>query len=152
MPINHRRLTQIALILTLGFSLQSGLAKNNLFAPTYPSNSLIVIPSYSTNQYDRSVQQILSNVSSNNMGQRMAQISDDFLGKPYVLNPLGEGPNATIDKGPLYRTDAFDCFSFVSTVLAMAKAQNLSQFQQNILEIRYSNSTPTFNTRNHFIC
>lgn len=41
-----------------------------------------------------------------------------LLGLPYVASPCGEGPNARFDQRPLYRDDAFDCVTFVNTVLA----------------------------------
>ena len=42
-----------------------------------------------------------------------------FKGKPYVLGSLGEGKAAIFDKNPIYRTDTFDCETYVSTVLAL---------------------------------
>ena len=72
---------------------------------------------------------------SNDFGAR-------FLGARYSSNPLGE--NALPDPDPLIRFDAFDCTTFVETVLADGNIKKLNQ-------IRYTNGIPDFINRNHFI-
>ena len=65
-----------------------------------------------------------------------------FLGMPYMVSPLGEG--ALPDDGPLIRYDAFDCTTFVETVLANGDTDCMNQ-------IRYRDGEIGFLTRNHFI-
>ncbi|MBP3397319.1 MAG: DUF1460 domain-containing protein [Alphaproteobacteria bacterium] len=65
-----------------------------------------------------------------------------FLGAPYVASPLGEG--VAPDSDPLIRFDAFDCVTFVETVLAGGDVDALNQ-------IRYKNGNVDFVARNHFI-
>ncbi len=65
-----------------------------------------------------------------------------YLGTKYVLDPLGEG--VPPDTDPLIRTDAFDCTTFVETVLADGDADKLNT-------IRYKDGVPDFLHRNHFI-
>ncbi len=36
-------------------------------------------------------------------------VSEEFLGKPYILGALGEGPKARYDQFPAYRVECFDC-------------------------------------------
>src|ERR1035437_2644460 len=48
------------------------------------------------------------------------QVSAALLGKPYQLGPLGEGKFGAEDPDPLYRLDAFDCTTFIETVMANA--------------------------------
>lgn len=67
---------------------------------------------------------------------------EQYLGTKYVLNPLGE--EMAPDKDPLIRTDAFDCTTFVETVLANEDKNRLNQ-------IRYKNGVIDFTNRNHFI-
>ena len=55
-----------------------------------------------------------------------------YVGVPYVLDPLGEGEGAAYDTDPIHRTDAFDCLTFVETVLAHATGTDLQK-------IRYKN-------------
>lgn len=87
---------------------------------------------------------------THNIPERIAIISAYFLGKPYKNGALGEGKNAPFNQNPLYRTDAFDCLTYVSTVLALANANNLIQFQQRMLRIQYRNAQPAFFNRLHF--
>ena len=65
-----------------------------------------------------------------------------FLGAPYMASPLGEC--ALPDDDPLIRFDAFDCTTFVETVLADGCECRLTQ-------IRYKDGKVGFLTRNHFI-
>lgn len=85
-----------------------------------------------------------------NRMQKLARISRYFLGRPYKLNNLGDGPDAYFDQYPIYRLDVFDCETYVETMLAIAFSANVEQFKQNIIRIRYQTSTPSFLNRNHF--
>ena len=69
-------------------------------------------------------------------------IGKQYLGVGYGLNPLGEEKEP--DKDPLIRFDAFDCTTFVETVLAEGKLKKLNK-------IRYKNGDINFIYRNHFI-
>lgn len=66
----------------------------------------------------------------------------DFLGAPYVNSPLGE--ECAPDTDLLIRFDAFDCTTFVETVLANGDVGVLNQ-------IRYKDGKIGFLNRNHFI-
>ncbi len=74
-------------------------------------------------------------------------ISEEFLGKPYSIGPLGEGSG--IDSDPLYRFDKFDCLTFVETVLAKLYSSKDS-FLSTLNKIRYKDGIVSFETRNHF--
>jgi len=65
-----------------------------------------------------------------------------YLGTRYVASPLGE--SVLPDDDPLIRFDAFDCVTFVETVLADGNVAQLNK-------IRYANGMPSFTNRNHFI-
>lgn len=65
-----------------------------------------------------------------------------FLGVQYANSPLGEG--IAPDSDPLIRFDAFDCTTFVETVLANGDINALNH-------IRYQDGKIGFLTRNHFI-
>lgn len=83
---------------------------------------------------------------------RIKMFSTQFLGKPYLLGALGEGVKGYYDNTPLYRTDAFDCETYVDTVLALAFAHDSITFEQKIRQIRYQNGHVSFFHRNHFTC
>jgi hypothetical protein len=84
------------------------------------------------------------------MPDRLDKISGIFLQKPYYLGALGEGLAGRYDQYPLYRADAFDCLTFVETVLAIALAHDLTSFQKNMKHIRYQDGKVSYITRNHF--
>ena len=66
----------------------------------------------------------------------------EYMGAKYMRDPLGE--ERAPDTDPLIRTDAFDCTTFVETVMAGGDVNNLNQ-------IRYKNGEIDFLNRNHFI-
>jgi len=84
------------------------------------------------------------------LAEKIAVISERFLGAAYGISPLGEGYG--IDSDPLIRFDVFDCTTFVETVAALALTENDSQEQTLAIlnQIRYSNGQPSILTRNHF--
>lgn len=65
-----------------------------------------------------------------------------FLGVKYQDSPLGE--EMPPDNDPIIRFDAFDCTTFVETVLADSDKEKLNR-------IRYKNGQVGFLNRNHFI-
>lgn|SRR3990167_1302786 len=120
-------------------------------APSYLTQPVVIKP-YSISHYNRTIAELYAQIGdTENIAKRIDLISAYFLGKPYLLGALGEGPNGLFDKNPLYRTDAFDCTTFVNTVLALAEADNLTEFQRMIIDIRYKNSVPDFFNNHHFI-
>jgi hypothetical protein len=84
---------------------------------------------------------------------RITKLSARFLGVPYMANPLGEGDMAGAPKasrGPRYRLDAFDCVSYVETVIALARTNSEEDFRAEMDKIRYKEGRVSFETRNHF--
>ncbi|MCM1294323.1 MAG: DUF1460 domain-containing protein [Muribaculaceae bacterium] len=69
-------------------------------------------------------------------------VGAQYLGAKYVRDPLGEG--VAPDDDPLIRNDAFDCTTFVETVLAGGDIDKLTK-------IRYRCGNVSFINRNHFI-
>lgn len=82
--------------------------------------------------------------------RRIEEISSRFLGHPYVLGPLGEGPSGAYDKDPLYRFDVFDCTTFVETVMALSLAKDFKDFERLMNHIRYKDGEVSYVARNHF--
>ncbi|WP_454783497.1 N-acetylmuramoyl-L-alanine amidase-like domain-containing protein [Legionella sp. WA2022007384] len=92
----------------------------------------------------------LGSMPNSSMPDRIDWVSSQFLGVQYVLGSLGEGPKARYDQFPQYRVDAFDCDTYVNTVLSLAVSNSLTSFQQCIKNIRYKNGTVSYLQRNHF--
>ena len=87
-----------------------------------------------------------------NITDRIVWFSTQFLSKPYDLGALGEGEQAPYDQFPLYRTDAFDCETYVDTVLALAQANDYQSFKKQMNQIRYQDGQVSYTQRNHFTC
>lgn len=78
-------------------------------------------------------------------------IAHKLLSKPYISNPLGDGKNAKYNQKPIYRTDGFDCLTFIEFVSSLSLAHNLQDFEKIMLDLKYKNSDkPSFINRNHF--
>ena len=92
--------------------------------------------------------QLINSKSENS--SRIDAISAQFLGQPYLLSALGEGKQGYYDNAPLYRVDAFDCETYVDTVLALTMAHDTLAFKRYIRQVRYQNGQVAFIRRNHF--
>ncbi|MBZ0210346.1 MAG: DUF1460 domain-containing protein [Hyphomicrobium sp.] len=83
--------------------------------------------------------------------QRVEAISQLFLGVPYKLGALGEGLDGEFDRDPLIRFDAFDCTTFVETVMALSLDSDLDLATRTLQKIRYRDGQIGYATRNHFV-
>ncbi|MBY0544626.1 MAG: DUF1460 domain-containing protein [Gammaproteobacteria bacterium] len=126
------------------------ICENTAFAATVPVK---IIPEYSMQTYNSSINSLYQNPGSHtkNFQTRLAFDSAYFFGKPYSMFPAGEGPTGDFDKNPLYRTDVFDCLTYVNTVIALTDSNNLSQFQKKLAALSYEGGQISFLNRNHFV-
>jgi hypothetical protein len=85
------------------------------------------------------------------MGARIVSVSARYLGTPYRLDPLGEGPNGSPDSDPLISHTAVDCQTFVEQVLAEAMAARPDDSLPLLTRIRYRGGVVGFGTRNHYM-
>ena len=83
------------------------------------------------------------------LADRIDAISAAFLGVPYVDNPAGEGWGR--DPDPLVRYDAFDCLTYVETVLALALAHRPDDVATLLTQLRYGDAPPSYEARRHFM-
>ncbi len=130
--------------------IQDHLSLIDDFAATQP----ILIKSYSMARYDHEINYIYAHIINDpnaDLAMRLNKVSQYFLGRPYLFDALGEGPQGQFDQGPLYRTDVFDCMTFVETNLALAEAKNLPQFKKLIVQVRYAQGHANYPQRNHFV-
>jgi hypothetical protein len=81
------------------------------------------------------------------VSDRVAAISHALLGHGYQANTLIGGPNRP--EVFVARDDRFDCVTFCETVLAAAKAHDLSSFEAELRTIRYRNGVVQWRERNH---
>ena len=104
-------------------------------------------------QADFSIKELyhsLNALPNTSMSERINWFSKHYLGTVYVLGSLGEGAKARYDQFPRYRTDAFDCDTYVNTVLALALADSLTNFHQCIKDLRYKDGKISYISRKHF--
>jgi len=82
---------------------------------------------------------------------RLERMSREFIGLPYGKGgPLGEGPQGKYDQDPLYRFDTFDCTTYVETIMALALARDVNEFENHLDKIRYKDGVVDYFSRNHF--
>ncbi len=84
------------------------------------------------------------------ISDRLDRISEQFLGKPYMASPLGEGPGNPPDEDPLIRFDAFDCTTFIEEVMALALSEDFTQALTVLRRIRYFDGKIGYKWRKHF--
>lgn len=84
------------------------------------------------------------------LDRRLDETSRSFLGAPYTLGPLGEGPGGEFDRDPLARYDRFDCTTYVETVGALALEPDRAKAEKLLQRIRYEKGKIDFTTRRHF--
>jgi hypothetical protein len=86
--------------------------------------------------------------TSGSLSERLVQMSERFLGTPYVVSPLGEGSGK--DPDPLIRFDAVDCLTFVEETIALGLSSSWEEVQRRLTQIRYADQ-PVYAQRNHLM-
>jgi hypothetical protein len=82
-------------------------------------------------------------------GERIAWISEYFLGRSYVEGSLGGGPNSPEELR--VSLEAFDCVTYIEVVLALARTQTTDEFIDAIRRIRYKDGEVDWFHRNHYM-
>ncbi len=77
-------------------------------------------------------------------------ICQQFVGAPYLGGACGEGESGEFDQFPLFRFDAFDCVTFVNTVLSLHRAKGPAEFKSELLRLNYLQNVPDYLERLHF--
>lgn len=83
------------------------------------------------------------------VGIRMKHITEGLLGKPYLLNGIGELQEP--DPDPLIRYDAFDCLTFVEEALSLSLGRTPTDVDQIRKDLRYGDGLVVYENRNHFM-
>lgn len=77
--------------------------------------------------------------------ERLVSATDNFVGTPYILSPLGEGTGRDAD--PLVRWDAVDCVTMVETSFALSTAKPAT-LVESLNALRYDGA-PSWDNRLH---
>ncbi len=113
----------------------------------FAAEQINIIPPYNIAVYDATIKKLYVNQTTN---KRLEYFSAAFLGQRYLNGALGEGVEGEFDQSPLYRSDAFDCMTYVATVLALLNANTVPEFKETIKKINYQNGLVSYQNRNHF--
>lgn len=103
-------------------------------------------------KFDNKIIELIEFLKPYGLLERIDFFSRYFLGKPYLAGALGEGFAGEFDQSPLYRDDAFDCLTYVNTVMALAKAHDITHFKSLIKQINYYEGQVRYENRFHFMC
>ncbi len=82
------------------------------------------------------------------LAQRIRIISSQFIGYPYLVNPLIG--SQTEPEVLVTRMDGFDCLTYLETVLALAGSADTEDFLVRLREIRYEKGVIDWRTRLHY--
>ncbi len=105
---------------------------------------------YEMNKWE--IDSILTVKSKENLTvtERMKFYSELFLGMPYGLTCVGDGPYALFDTQPQLTFDTTNCMVYCEDVLALAISDNFENFFNNLQQIRYKDGIVGMKTRNHY--
>lgn len=98
------------------------------------------------------VDSILTVKSSENLSvtERMNFYSQLFMGMPYGLTCVGDGPYALYDTKPQLTFDTTNCMVYCEDVLALSISDSYENFFNNLQQIRYKDGIVGMKTRNHY--
>lgn len=98
------------------------------------------------------IDSILTVKSSENLSitDRMKFYSELFMGMPYGLSCVGDGPYALFDTQPQLTFDTTNCMVYCEDVLALSISDNYENFFNNLQQIRYKGGIVGMKTRNHY--
>ena len=84
---------------------------------------------------------------------RVETISRQFLGRPYVTNPLIGSANTpeVFIAGINGIRGGFDCVTYVETVIARSYARNTKNYASFLRRIRYESGRVDWKRRNHYM-
>jgi hypothetical protein len=78
------------------------------------------------------------------------KLSQKFLDIQYVSNTLENKDINTSKENLIINFEALDCFTFIDTIEALKKSNNLKSFRTKLIDTRYKESIVSYSNRNHF--
>ncbi len=100
-------------------------------------------------KYNLEINKLFSN--KDNYFDRIDDISATLLGAEYKVNPLGEDVYGEFDQAPLYRSDFFDCLTFVNAVIALSRSGSVEEFSRWMIKLNYRDQKVDYLFRHHFM-
>jgi len=101
---------------------------------------------------NREIDSLLTVISKRNLTitERMNFYSEKFLGTPYNLRCVGDGPYALLENWPLVNFKETNCMAYCEHVLALSISDSWDNFFNNLQHIRYKDGIIGMRTRNHY--
>jgi hypothetical protein len=99
---------------------------------------------------NRQVTRLLKRLSTAGSSEaRLDEASGFFLDHDYAQDPLTGGP----DLKEVFRASlgAFDCVTYMESVMALAASKNADEFAKQLRQIRYKNGKVDWFERNHYM-
>lgn len=81
-------------------------------------------------------------------GDRIVAISRHFLDSPYVADTLIGGPQKA--EQLVINLAGFDCFTFLDVIEALRRAADVSDFPEQLQQVRYRGGQVAYKNRRHF--
>lgn len=81
-------------------------------------------------------------------GDRIASLSEIFLGAPYEPGTLVGGPD--VPEKLVINFSTFDCLTYLETIEALRRCDDFEQFASNLSKVRYFQSEIAYGSRRHF--
>lgn len=142
--------TVLIILLLLVFYIIFTIEKKNFTVISYNAQAI-------TQESKRDIENLIKKLhaedsknSPNHLNNIVKVAGTYFTDKntPYsAINAQGEGSwcdskmvvsgCAHVQQNPIYRTDSFDCTTFVQAVLALVNADNIKEYNNNIIHINY---------------
>jgi N-acetylmuramoyl-L-alanine amidase-like protein len=98
----------------------------------------------------RQVTRFLKRLSTTRSSEaRLDEASGFFLGCGYAQDPLSGGPN--LKEAFQASLEAFDCVTYMESVLALAVSSTADEFAAHLRQIRYRNGKVDWFERNHYM-
>lgn len=91
---------------------------------------------------------IINAAMTDDTGDRIASLSEQFLGVPYAASTLSGGA----DSPEIFTVnlEGLDCFTFLDYVEAMRLSGSFADFLNNLKAVRYRDGVLSYRNRNHF--
>jgi len=107
-------------------------------------------PIYQMSNFE--IDSLLTAVSAQNLTitERIRFYSERFLGMPYKLTCLGDGPYALYENWALVNFENTNCMVYCEHVLALSISDSWDNFFNNLQQIRYRDGIIGMRTRNHY--
>lgn len=108
------------------------------------------IDAYHVENYDQDMIEVIDHcLLCSDFSSRLRAICQYFKGRPYQLWCVGDGERGKFNQKPQYRTDYFDCMTYMNTCLALAFSKDILSFKTNYRQIQYRQGECWFE-RNYF--